>query len=153
MNNLKALQIKFDVKKLRIGEIGNWIISLRPEQLTLGALILSLNRPCISLGDLTIDESKDLGKAFKLIDSLFSQSFKPDKINYLALMMVDNQVHFHVLPRYREAIKLNGSVYIDKCWPVAHNLKFSLDITNKKLLELHKKLSTILQDIINNKIK
>src|SRR5690554_7574738 len=50
-------------------------------------------------------------------------TFNPPKINYLALMMVDNQVHYHVLPRYEGVVKINNTEYKDHCWPVAHDLK------------------------------
>lgn len=39
------------------------------------------------------------------------------KINYLMLMMVDPDVHFHVLPRYDGSRDFDGTAYLDAGWP------------------------------------
>lgn len=47
-----------------------------------------------------------------------SKAFRSwDKINYLMLMMVDPNVHFHVLPRYAEEQEFDGTRYGDTGWP------------------------------------
>ena len=46
-----------------------------------------------------------------------TRSFKPDKLNYLMLMMVDPDVHFHVLPRYASAREFAGKTHSDRFWP------------------------------------
>jgi diadenosine tetraphosphate (Ap4A) HIT family hydrolase len=40
-----------------------------------------------------------------------------DKINYLALMMVDPHVHFHVVPRYAGERKFGTLDIPDRGWP------------------------------------
>jgi diadenosine tetraphosphate (Ap4A) HIT family hydrolase len=32
-------------------------------------------------------------------------------------MMVDNQVHYHVIPRYKNGLVFNGIEYLDKSYP------------------------------------
>lgn len=126
---METFKEKFQIEKLEIAQIGSWIISLRPQQVTLGSLVLSLNRECTSLGELLEIEGKELRMAFKTIEFILKKSFQPEKINYLALMMVDNHVHFHVIPRYSETRIFNEREYIDKDWPkppilsTSHNLK------------------------------
>jgi len=39
------------------------------------------------------------------------------KFNYLALMMVDPNPHFHALPRYAAAVNLDGASYEDADFP------------------------------------
>ena len=134
---------KFKVEKLYVTSIGNWTISLRPEQPTIGSLILSLSRTCSSLSELTEQESIDLGKAFSAIEIIFHKTFKPEKINYLALMMVDDQVHFHVLPRYSEVIYFENKEFKDECWPVAHNLQ-SLSQIDSFVMEKIQKLFSLI---------
>ena len=114
---------KFRLKELKIKEIGTWCISLRPEQITIGSLLLSLNRDCDKLSLLTKVETKDLGVAFKTIDSLLINTFKPDKINYLALMMIDSQVHFHIIPRYQKDRYFSGLKFTDEAWPYPPTLQ------------------------------
>lgn len=108
---------KFKLEQLLIFRVGSWIISLRPQQPTIGSMVLTLDRSCEHLGELSEDEAKDLGTAYHEIEKLLDKTFKPDRINYLALMMVDNQVHFHVIPRYGKAVEINGMEYQDKNWP------------------------------------
>lgn len=130
---------KFCVQELLIAQVGTWNISLRPQQPTIGSLILSLGRKCIAFSELTEQEAIDLGKAFKRIESILKNKFKPQQVNYLALMMVDNQVHYHVLPRYEGVVKINNTEYKDHCWPVAHDLIPLENIADHEL-ELIKKL-------------
>ena len=40
-----------------------------------------------------------------------------ERINYLMLMMVDPDVHFHVIPRYSTPRELAGQVFNDAGWP------------------------------------
>lgn len=120
---MKEFNKKFRVQEFLIAQVGAWNISLRPQQPTIGSLILSLSRKCAAFSELTEQEAIDLGKAFKLIEGMLKNTFNPQKINYLALMMVDNQVHYHVLPRYEGVVKINNTEYKDHCWPVPHDLK------------------------------
>ena len=39
-------------------------------------------------------------------------TFDHQKINYLALMMVDPHVHFHVIPRYSGSRELEGATFV-----------------------------------------
>jgi len=130
---------KFRVQELLIAQVGAWNISLRPQQPTIGSLILSLGRKCTAFSELTEQEAIDLGKAFKRIESMLKNTFNPQKINYLALMMVDNQVHYHVLPRYEGVVKIDDTEYKDHCWPVAHDLK-QLRVNNSSLTKILEKL-------------
>lgn len=38
------------------------------------------------------------------------------------LMMVDKQVHYHVIPRYANQIELFDSIWKDNAWPGVPNL-------------------------------
>src|SRR5699024_3148690 len=125
---MNEFNTKFQINKLLITQIGNWIISLRPQQITIGSLVLSLNRSCANFGGLTKEEGKDLIIAFSVIESLLGKTFNPDRINYLALMMVDFQVHYHVIPRYKESIFFKEVKYDDKDWPKPPNILESLEL-------------------------
>ena len=43
----------------------------------------------------------------------------------MALMMVDPQVHFHVLPRYAEPQAFDGTTFADPGWPALPDMKFA----------------------------
>lgn len=133
---MEAFVKKFEIEKLLIKKIGAWNISLRPVQVTLGSLVLSLDRHCPLMSGLTAKEASDLATAFSEIDKLFAKTFKPEKINYLALMMVDEQVHFHVIPRYKKAIEFNGDYYDDKNWPNPPVLTENIELSKATLTAL-----------------
>jgi diadenosine tetraphosphate (Ap4A) HIT family hydrolase len=123
---------KFKLDELLIKKVGSWTISLRPVQPTIGSLVLSLDRTCEKLSQLSNQESIDMGVAFKEIEGLLEKTFIPDKINYLALMMIDNQVHFHVIPRYSSPVKLEDRFYKDKNWPGIPSLD-TIKMSNEEL--------------------
>lgn len=133
MQNFKQ---KFNIKDLTIIKIGSWIISLRPDQITIGSLLLSLDRPCQDIGDITELESVELGQAFKAIKNLYSKTLAPDKINYLLLMMVDKQVHFHVIPRYANETIFDESTFKDHSWPKPVEIFNTLNMSKEKLKKL-----------------
>jgi len=108
---------KFRIKELELFDFNHWIVSVRPQQPTIGSLVISLKRDCVSLSDLTSDEGGELALVFSKTEKLLKTAFSYDKINYLCLMMVDHQVHFHVIPRYENPVSFEGNTYKDKAWP------------------------------------
>jgi len=108
---------KFQINELKIIDFQKWVLSLRPQQSTLGSMVISLKRDCKYLGELTKNETEELAEVFAKTEKLIKQCFNNDKINYLALMMVDEQVHFHVIPRYAKAREFAGVEFLDKNWP------------------------------------
>lgn len=137
---MKEFKEKFQVEELLIFKVGNWNISLRPVQVTLGSLVLSLNRKCPELSDLTSEETGDLSEVFKKIEEILKKSFQPDKLNYLALMMQDHQVHFHILPRYKNEIEFNSKTYSDSDWPKPADIFNTLEFSREELNLLKNKL-------------
>ncbi len=109
--------IKFNIEKLKLFEFNHWVVSVRPKQPTIGSLVISLKRSCENLGDISDEESRELSLVFSKIEKALKAAFSYDKINYLCLMMIDNQVHFHAIPRYKHPLIFEGKTYIDKTWP------------------------------------
>ena len=137
---------KFKVNELLLARVGAWNISLRPAQVTLGSLILSLDRECPNLCGLTPKEGEELSSAFVVIEKVLNETFKPDKINYLALMMVDNQVHFHVIPRYSAVRDFEGVGYEDVNWPKPPNVLSKIDLSDENLLKLFQYLKNMIKE-------
>lgn len=113
---------KFKIKELEIYETKYWIWSLRPHQATLGSGILSLKRECATFGELMLEEFSDLNNIIKVIEPTLKKSFSYDIMNYLMLMMVDKQVHYHLIPRYANQIELFDAIWKDNAWPGVPNL-------------------------------
>ncbi|MGO3184224.1 MAG: HIT family protein [Aequorivita sp.] len=131
---------KFQIEKFQIQKLGSWIISLRPQQVTLCSLVLSLDRKCPHLGQITEKEGAELSCAFKFVEKLLQKTFNPEKINYLALMMLDHQVHFHIIPRYKDSIEFDDQIYRDKDWPKPPNVLKPLELSENILISLRQHL-------------
>lgn len=117
----------------------HWVVVLRPKQVTLGCLILITKHPVESIAELSADAVADLHTAWTKIGALYDATLQPDKLNYLALMMVDPNPHFHVLPRYGSSRAFDGNFYEDKSWPKPPDLAndIALDAAQtQKLVEL-----------------
>lgn len=95
----------------------SWVVLLRPQQATLGALVLACTEPAKSFAGVSRDGCAELARATADIERVLREAFAFDKINYLMLMMVDPDVHFHVLPRYAEPRDLDGITFEDPGWP------------------------------------
>ena len=108
---------KFHLADLTVRRFAFWTLSVRPAQPTLGACVLSLNRPSAAWGETTPEENAELATVIADIERRLKESFAYDKINYLMLMMVDPHVHFHVIPRYAETKQRYGLEWTDRAWP------------------------------------
>jgi len=62
------------------------------------------------------------------IEAMLRRLVSYEKINYLMLMMVDRDVHFHVIPRYAGERVHEGVSFPDAGWPAAPNLGAAVDL-------------------------
>jgi len=99
-----------------------WSVLLRPAQATLGALVLAAHEPAKAFSELGPESFSEMHEVVRKIESSLTRAFQYDKINYLMLMMVDPDVHFHVIPRYAQARQFNGLEFTDAGWPAVPNL-------------------------------
>lgn len=135
MTVLKDFQEKFKVNEYKIYETEHWAWSLRPHQATIGAGILSLKRECATLGELEQEEFSDLNNIIKVIESTLKNIYNYDVINYLMLMMMDKQVHYHIFPRYENSVKFLNEIWKDENWPAVPVL-LGQPLTDEKLQEI-----------------
>ena len=96
------LWAKFNHPNGEILRTAHWRVVVRPKQVTLGALVLISARHVEALSALAPAEAAELPQVAAALEARLRRTFAPDKINYLALMMVDPHLHFHVLPRYAD---------------------------------------------------
>ena len=120
-----AFKIKFRIPELTIVDQGMWTWSLRPEQITLGSSVITLNRPETKLSNVEPVEMIEFAMLLKKIETSLYCAFGFDAINYLALMMVDKQVHYHVIPRYKDPQTFNELIWVDSGWPALPNFSDS----------------------------
>ena len=108
---------KFGDPQTRIAQTDYWTVLLRPKQPTLGALVLVCREPVLSFAELSAAAYADLREVIGRIEAVLKARIGYARINYLMLMMVDPDVHFHVIPRYAEPRIHAGTEYRDAGWP------------------------------------
>ncbi|WP_292976346.1 HIT family protein [Nitrosomonas sp.] len=108
---------KFGAPDTVIHQFQHWSLLLRPAQLTLGALVLVAHEPVQSFSALSSASFAELQIVTGKIDFALKKAFQYDKLNYLMLMMVDPDVHFHVIPRYAQIREFVGKSFRDAGWP------------------------------------
>jgi diadenosine tetraphosphate (Ap4A) HIT family hydrolase len=123
---MNATLQKFGYPERAIREYEHWVVLIRPVQLTLGSVIIAARSEARSLGGLRPDEMAELPGIIRSYESLIAQHFGAEKFNYLALMMVDPNPHFHGIPRYRAPVTFQGRSFTDEAFPKPP----SLDIVN-----------------------
>src|SRR5690349_3744910 len=108
---------KFGYPATLLKELEHWVILLRPAQVTLGSLVLAAKSDVTAYGDLPREAFVEQGDAVASIERALVAFTSYERINYLMLMMVDPNVHFHVIPRYSEPHVWNGVEFADAGWP------------------------------------
>ncbi len=110
-------EAKFGDPATRIAQTSHWTVLLRPKQPTLGSLALVCREPVLAFADLSPGAYADLRGVVRRIERALREVSGYERINYLMLMMVDPDVHFHVVPRYSGARAFAGQQYPDVGWP------------------------------------
>lgn len=119
---LKDTLTKFGYPNSLIKEYKHWLLLLRKDQITLGSLILICKEETHSFHSISPEAMQEMSLVTRDIESALPRLFGNSKINYLMLMMVDPEVHFHILPRYDKDVEFKGQVFTDAFWPGPANL-------------------------------
>lgn len=114
---MNATMQKFGAPASCIRTYAHWSVLLRPAQVTLGSLILAAHEQATAFSDLSQASFIELNKVIKGIEAALKQAFGYEKLNYLMLMMVDPDVHFHVIPRYSKMKTFSNTDFTDHGWP------------------------------------
>ncbi|MCC7082027.1 MAG: HIT family protein [Burkholderiales bacterium] len=112
-----ATEIKFGDPSTRIAQTERWSVLLRPRQPTLGSLVLVCREPVIAFSDASPQAFAELREVVRKTEHMLRAYTNYERINYLMLMMVDPDVHFHVIPRYSGKRSFMGADYPDAGWP------------------------------------
>lgn len=112
-----ATALKFGYPDTLIAEHGPWLVLLRPKQPTLGALTIVNRGDQRAFGELDAAAFAALQPVVAAAERMLKAFTGYERINHVMLMMVDPDVHFHVLPRYAEPRDFEGHVFADGGWP------------------------------------
>ncbi|MBL8770359.1 MAG: HIT family protein [Phenylobacterium sp.] len=108
---------KFGHPNTLVAETAKWLVLVRPQQPTYGSLVVVCKEEATAFSDLSAEAFADLKTAVDGVEALLRHTVAYERINYLMLMMVDPDVHFHVLPRYDGERSHGGHVFRDAGWP------------------------------------
>lgn len=114
--------VKFGYPDTLIREYEHWVVLLRPAQATLGALILACKDEAKRYSEITPEAFSEMGVVIVDTERALASLFDYQKLNYLMLMMVDPDVHYHVLPRYDLDQTYAGATFSDPGWPGPPNI-------------------------------
>lgn len=131
MSNQTA--VNFGFPRTMVAETSHWLVLVRPKQPTFGSLVLVCKEPVQAFSDVSPEAFTDLQVAIKGIERLLRDKVKYEKINYLMLMMVDPDVHFHVIPRYEGVREHDGDNFPDVGWPGPPTLGTAVDLSAESL--------------------
>lgn len=115
--DLAEFRHRFRLDDLTLVEWDGWVLSLRPGQLTLGSMVLSVASGTQDLARLTQEEGAGMAAGLGLAECVARDHLGAVRINALCLMMVDPVVHFHILPRYAGPVTRHGVTWRDADWP------------------------------------
>ncbi len=127
---MHATLTKFGYPSTLVREFEHWCVLLRPQQVTLGALVLAAKSEVTQFSGLPVGAFTELALVTAACETALRSFAAYDKINYLMLMMVDPQVHFHVIPRYQTAPSFTRLLFADPGWPGMPDLKFATDVAD-----------------------
>ncbi|MEL6575257.1 MAG: HIT family protein [Pseudomonadota bacterium] len=140
---VNATMEKFGWPTSRIAALDHWVVALRPAQPVACSLVVIAREPVTAFGDLSPAAFGELAEVTRRVEALARRETAYDRINWLMLMMVDPDVHFHVLPRYNGSRDLAGHTLEDVGWPGPPRLDSGVTLTSDEIASAAARLAGI----------
>lgn len=134
---------KFGYPDTLVREYDHWLVMLRPAQVTLGSLVLAAKSDAHAYSELSEAAMCEQWQVVGDIERSLRTFVEYDKINYLMLMMVDREVHFHVIPRYSGTKIWDGHEFPDRGWPKTPDLGASISLDLGQVVKMKSQLTKI----------
>lgn len=131
---------KFGYPDTLLKEFEHWVVLLRPAQATLGSLILAAKSDATAFSDLPDEAFAEQAVAVRSIETALRSFCDYERINYLMLMLVDPNVHFHVIPRFSEVREWEDIKFPDAGWPGPPQLKLVVELEGTQMKALRNQL-------------
>jgi diadenosine tetraphosphate (Ap4A) HIT family hydrolase len=123
-----------------VHEYLHWVVMIRPAQITLGCTVIAAKSDCTSLGGLSAVAGAELPRVIGDFEAAVRRIGPASKFNYLALMMIDPNPHFHAIPRYAERVAACKMSFSDEAFPKAPDMQRVHDLTTSQLEGLRRLL-------------
>ena len=132
--------LKFGYPDTLVREWDHWVVLLRPAQVTLGSLVLAARSEATAYSDLPDEAFVEQAMAIRAMETALRRFCDYERINYLMLMMVDPNVHFHVIPRYSKPRSWHGVEFPDAGWPGPPDLKSAEELEPRQIASICEEL-------------
>src|SRR5690606_17068126 len=113
MNRNNPVWSKFDLDNNLIKEYKHWMLLVRKKNVKLGSCVAILKRDAFPLSEVTPEEMKEYTVLTKEVELAIKKAFDSHLVHHLALMFIDKQIHFHIIPRYTEVVEFAGMNWED----------------------------------------
>jgi diadenosine tetraphosphate (Ap4A) HIT family hydrolase len=127
---------KFGYPETLVREFEHWLVLVRPAQVTLGSLVLAAKSAATAYHELPREAFAEQHDAIAAIEAALADFCDYERINYLMLMMVDPNLHFHVIPRYAQPRQWHGIDFPDSGWPRLPDLGKAAKLNESQLRAL-----------------
>lgn len=134
---------KFGYPATLLREFEHWAVLLRPAQVTLGSLVLAARSDATAYADLPRQAFAEQADAVQAIERALRQFTSYDRLNYLMLMMVDPNIHFHVIPRYAGPRSWAGLQFPDAGWPGPPRLDAAIKLGPEQLRSITTEMAAL----------
>jgi diadenosine tetraphosphate (Ap4A) HIT family hydrolase len=128
--------LKFGWPGTLLREWDHWVLLVRAAQPTLGSVVLAAKSDATAFSELPPGAHAELATVSAAIEHALRNAVAYEKINYLMLMMADNEVHFHIVPRYEDVREWNGRAFFDAGWPKVPDLGHAITLEDDDLVAL-----------------
>jgi len=127
---------RFGYPATLVADYLHWVVLLRPSQPTLGSLVLAEKSDAMAFAEIPAASFTELRGVVSDIETVLRARVNYQKINYMMLMMVDPNVHFHVIPRYEGERTAEGISVPDKGWPRPPALGEAVELSAAQIAKL-----------------
>lgn len=134
---------KFGYPDTLVREFQHWAVLVRPAQVTLGSLVLVSTSDATAYSDLPARAFAEQREAIRAIETALASFCNYERINYLMLMMVDRDVHFHVIPRYAKPRQWERTEFPDAGWPGVPQLKLAVELGSGQISKVREQLKRL----------
>ncbi len=133
----------FGYPQTLVAEYEWWSVLLRRKAVTLGSLVLAAKVNVPAFGDLPQSAFTELASITSSLEAALKVFCAYEKINYLMLMMVDPEPHFHIIPRYEGSRKFDDVNFDDAGWLGAPALSEATSLGAEMTAKMIQKLKTL----------
>jgi diadenosine tetraphosphate (Ap4A) HIT family hydrolase len=131
---------KFGYPENVLKEYDHWVVLIRPKQVTAGCMVLACKETAGGMSEVSSEAFAELPVVTGELEVALKRAFAMEKINYILLMMVDKEVHFHVIPRYSEERQFSDCAFTDPGWPRHPDMKNAIPLNDEQFSALRQHL-------------